>query len=61
MASTSLLTPAPAQLSEAAERVHVEVREFLAAELAAGSFTTRVDTWRSGLDPVFCRMLGDRG
>jgi hypothetical protein len=55
------LTPAPTQLSEAAERVHVEVREFLAAELAAGSFTTRVDTWRSGLDPVFCRMLGDRG
>lgn len=47
------LTPAPAQLSEAAERVRVEVREFLAAELAAWSFTTRVDTCLSGFDPVF--------
>jgi alkylation response protein AidB-like acyl-CoA dehydrogenase len=55
------LTPAPAPRSEAAERVRAEVREFLAAELAAGTFATRVDTWLSGVDPEFSRKLGQRG
>jgi len=55
------LTLAPAPRSEAAERVRAEVREFLAAELAAGSFTTHVDTWLSGVDPAFSRKLGERG
>lgn len=58
--STSL-TLAPAPRSEAAERVRAEVREFLAAELAAGTFETRVDTWLSGVDPEFSRKLGQRG
>ena len=35
--------------------VREEVREFLAAELAAGTFTTHVDTWLSGVDPAFSR------
>ena len=39
------LTLAPAPRSEAAEQVRAEVREFLAAELAAGTFETHVDTW----------------
>src|SRR4051812_28891552 len=55
------LTLAPAPRSEAAEQVRAEVREFLAAELAAGSFQTHVDTWLSGVDPAFSRKLGDRG
>ncbi|HEX2073560.1 MAG TPA: acyl-CoA dehydrogenase family protein, partial [Geodermatophilus sp.] len=59
--STRPLTLAPAPFSEAAERVRVEVREFLAAELAAGAFTPRVDTWLSGVDPAFSRKLGERG
>src|SRR3954462_9952374 len=59
MSSSLGLGPAPP--SEAAERVRAEVREFLAAELAAGSFTTHVDTWLSGVDPAFSRRLGERG
>jgi alkylation response protein AidB-like acyl-CoA dehydrogenase len=55
------LTLAPAPRSEAAEEVRAEVREFLAAELAAGTFTTHVDTWLSGVDPSFSRRLGERG
>ncbi|MFW3172042.1 acyl-CoA dehydrogenase family protein [Geodermatophilus sp. CPCC 206100] len=58
---SSPLTLAPAPSSEAAERVRAEVREFLAAELAAGTFTTHVDTWLSGVDPAFSRSLGERG
>lgn len=53
------LTPAPQ--SEAAELVRAEVREFLADELAAGTFASHVDTWLSGVDPDFSRKLGDRG
>src|SRR4051812_49759113 len=55
------LTLAPAPRSDAAEEVREEVREFLAAELAAGSFTTHVDTWLSGVDPAFSKKLGERG
>ena len=60
MAGNSL-TLAPAPRSEAAEQVRAEVREFLAAELAAGTFRTHVDTWLSGVDPTFSRKLGERG
>jgi acyl-CoA dehydrogenase len=38
-----------------------EVREFLAAELAAGTFTPRSNAWMDGHDPVFSRKLADRG
>ncbi len=59
--SSNSLTLAPAPRSEAAEVVRAEVREFLAAELAAGTFSTHVDTWLSGVDPEFSRKLGERG
>ena len=59
--SSNSLTLAPAPRSEAAEQVRAEVREFLAAELAAGTFTTHVDTWLSGVDPAFSKKLGERG
>ncbi len=59
--SEKSLTLAPAPRSEAAEQVRAEVREFLAAEQAAGSFETHVDTWLSGVDPAFSKKLGDRG
>jgi alkylation response protein AidB-like acyl-CoA dehydrogenase len=61
MSSSSALTLAPAPRSEAAERVREEVRAFLAEELGAGTFTTHVDTWLSGVDPAFSRKLGERG
>jgi alkylation response protein AidB-like acyl-CoA dehydrogenase len=57
----SSLTLAPAPRSEAAEQVRAEVREFLAAERAAGTYETHVDTWLSGVDPAFSRTLGERG
>ena len=59
--SSDALTLAPAPPSEAAEQVRAEVREFLAAELAAGTFTTHVDIWLSGVEPDFSRKLGERG
>ncbi|MPQ98645.1 acyl-CoA dehydrogenase [Modestobacter sp. I12A-02628] len=58
---THALTLAPAPRSDAAELVRAEVREFLAAEIAEGTFTPHVDTWLSGVDPAFSRKLGDRG
>src|SRR4051794_37355143 len=58
---TNSLRLAPAPRSEAAERVRADVREFLAAQLAAGTFETHVDTWLSGVDPAFSRKLGERG
>jgi alkylation response protein AidB-like acyl-CoA dehydrogenase len=59
--SSDALALAPAPRSDAAEQVRAEVREFLAAELAAGTFSTHVDTWLSGVDPEFSRKLGQRG
>ena len=59
--SSNPLTLAPAPRSEAAEAVRAQVREFLAAELAAGTFHTHVDTWLSGVDPEFSKKLGERG
>ena len=38
-----------------------EVREFLAAERAAGRFIPACDAWLSGWDESFSRRLGDRG
>jgi alkylation response protein AidB-like acyl-CoA dehydrogenase len=58
---SSPLALAPAPPSQAAEEVRAQVREFLAEELAAGTFTTHVDTWLSGVDPAFSRKLGERG
>jgi len=55
------LTVAPAPRSEAAEQVRAEVRQFLAEEMAAGTFQTHVDTWLSGVDAAFSKKLGDRG
>ncbi len=57
----STLTLAPAPPSEAAEAVRLEVRQFLAEELAAGTFSTHVDTWLSGVDPAFSRKLASAG
>lgn len=52
---------AAAALPLAAEALRSEVREFLAAESAAGSFVARCDSWLGGIDPGFSRKLGARG
>lgn len=59
MAGTLSLAAAPR--SKAAEAVRVEVREFVAEEIAAGTFTPSVDTWLGGVDAAFSRKLGERG
>jgi len=61
MGSNSLTLAPPPPPSRAAEEVRREVREFLAAELAAGTFTPHVDSWLGGVDPAFSRKLGERG
>ena len=38
-----------------------EVREFLAGELAAGTFVPSVNAWMDGHDPAFSRRLAARG
>lgn len=55
------LTPGTAALGEAAGALREQVREFLVAEHAAGSFTPQCDVWLSGWDPDFSRKLGQRG
>ncbi len=41
--------------------LRAEVRGFLRAELTAGRFTPRCDSWLSGFDAGFSRRLGERG
>lgn len=56
-----LLTLAAPTPDPAAEQLRVEVREFIADELAAGSFVPRCDAWLRGHDPGFSRRLAERG
>lgn len=49
------------ELPEAAERLRMEVREFLAKEIASGSFEPACDSWFDGYSPEFSRRLGERG
>jgi acyl-CoA dehydrogenase len=55
------LVPPSAGLPARAESLRAEVREFLAAERAAGRFVPRCDVWLSGWDERFSRELGARG
>jgi alkylation response protein AidB-like acyl-CoA dehydrogenase len=48
-------------LGGVAEELRGQVREFLAAERAAGGFSPRCDVWLSGWDERFSRELGARG
>lgn len=53
----------PAAISERAStaRLRAEVRSFLAAQLAAGTFTPAVDAWLCGWDESFTAALASRG
>ncbi|KKD06661.1 acyl-CoA dehydrogenase family protein [Streptomyces sp. WM6386] len=55
------LVPAPARLGGRAAELRGDIREFLAAELADGTFEPRCDSWLSGWDEDFSRRLGTRG
>lgn len=49
------------QFTEEQEQFRVEVRAFLQDELAKGTFTPKCDSWLSGDDPEFSRLIGQRG
>jgi alkylation response protein AidB-like acyl-CoA dehydrogenase len=55
-----LVSPATTDHSWTAE-LRAEVRQFLAEQLAAGSFTPSVDAWLSGWDENFTAALAARG
>ncbi|WP_255799537.1 acyl-CoA dehydrogenase family protein [Mycobacteroides abscessus] len=56
------LLPPPAAVGAAAtSALRAEVRQFLAEQLAAGSFTPAVDSWLCGWDESFTRTLARRG
>ena len=55
------LLPPVRPLPAAAAGLRSEIREFLAAERAAGRFVPAGDAWLSGGDESFSHRLGDRG
>jgi acyl-CoA dehydrogenase len=60
MTLTRLVPPATALPAELGA-LRAEVREFVAGELAAGRFVPQCDSWLSGWDEPFSRLLADRG
>lgn len=55
------LVPPPTTLPPRVAALRARVREFLAAERAAGAWSPRADVWLSGWDERFSAELGRRG
>ena len=49
------------QFTEEQEQFRSEVREFLQGELAKGTFTSKCDSWLSGDDAEFSKLIGQKG
>lgn len=49
------------QFTEEQESFRLEVRSFLKKELEKGTFQTRCDSWLSGSDPSFSKLIGKNG
>lgn len=49
------------QFTEQQEQFRGEVRAFLQDELTKGTFTPKCDSWLSGDDPEFSRLIGQKG
>ncbi len=49
------------QFTEEQEQFRLEVRAFLQDELAKGTFTQKCDSWLSGDDPKFSKLIGQKG
>jgi len=49
------------RFTEEQEKLRQEVRDFLEAELRAGSFTPMLDSWVVGFSPEFSRKIAQRG
>ncbi len=55
------LTFPAASLPHSTEQLRSDIRSFLEAEIAEGTFVPRCDTWLSQHDPSFSRKLGAAG
>ncbi|MBM4763712.1 acyl-CoA dehydrogenase family protein [Bacillus sp. B15-48] len=49
------------EFTEEQEKFRLEVREFLQEHLAKGTFKTKCDSWLSGSDPAFSKLIGEQG
>lgn len=49
------------RFTEEQEQFRLEVREFLQNELAKGTFTSKCDSWLSGDNPEFSKLIGQKG
>ena len=49
------------QFTEEQEQFRLEVRAFLQDELVKGTFTQKCDSWLSGDDPEFSKLIGQKG
>ncbi|WP_111720214.1 acyl-CoA dehydrogenase family protein [Homoserinimonas sp. OAct 916] len=58
---SALLNLPDIDLPAAAVQLRSEVREFLTAERAKGTFIPHCDAWHTGFDPAFSAALGERG
>lgn len=49
------------QFTQEQEQFRLDVRTFLQDELAKGTFTPKCDSWLSGDDPEFSKIIGQKG
>ncbi|MEK4231348.1 acyl-CoA dehydrogenase family protein [Solibacillus sp. FSL H8-0538] len=49
------------QFTDEQEQFRLEVRAFLQEELAKGTFVPKCDSWLSGDDPTFSKLIGEKG
>ncbi|MFJ6207477.1 acyl-CoA dehydrogenase family protein [Lysinibacillus sp. NPDC092081] len=49
------------QFTQEQEQFRLDVRTFLQDELAKGTFTPKCDSWLSGDDPEFSKLIGQKG
>ncbi|MED3802115.1 acyl-CoA dehydrogenase family protein [Lysinibacillus xylanilyticus] len=49
------------QFTPEQDRFRLDVRTFLKDELAKGTFTPKCDSWLSGDDPEFSKLIGQKG
>ncbi len=49
------------RFTEEQERFRLEVRSFLQKELEKGTYETKCDSWLSGSNPSFSKLIGEQG
>lgn len=49
------------QFTEEQEKFRLEVRSFLNKQLELGTFKTKCDSWLSGSDPTFSKIIAEQG